>query len=73
MTASPEALKHIFYIKYSIEFQAQWVKALVNSDSEMNTINPIFAAKLGLSTQSINVGAQKIDASMLKTYDIIIV
>ena len=73
MTASLEALKHIFYIKYSIQFQAQQVKVLVNSDSEMNAMNPTFAAKIDLSTQSINVGAQKIDAFVLKTYDITIV
>ena len=67
MTASPEALKFVSYIKYSIQFQAQQVEALIDSDSEVNTITPAFPAKLGLSTQPINVGAQKIDGSTLKT------
>ena len=31
-------------------------------------MTPVLAAKLGLSTQPTNVGAQKIDGSALKTY-----
>ena len=31
-------------------------------------MTPAFAAKLGLSTQPTNIGAHKIDGSMLKTY-----
>ena len=38
----------------------------------MNAMTPTFAAKLGLSTQSTNVGAQKIDGSALKTYNMTI-
>ena len=38
----------------------------------MNAITPAFAAKLGLSTQITNVGAQKIDGSALKIYGKII-
>ena len=68
MTASPEALKRVPCIKYSIQFQAQQVEALVDSGSEVNAMTPAFAAKLGLSTQPTNVGAQKIDGSALKTY-----
>ena len=31
-------------------------------------MNPVFAAKLGLSIRSTGIGAQKIDGSALKTY-----
>ena len=68
MTASPEALKGVLYIKYSIQFQAQQVEALINSGSEVNAMTPTFVANLGLSTQPTNDGAQKIDDSSLKTY-----
>ena len=68
MTASPEALKRVPCIKYSIQFQAQQVEALVDSGSEVNAMTPTFVAKLGLSTQPTNVGDQKIDGFALKTY-----
>ena len=71
MTASSEALQRVPCISYPVQFegsQAGEVRALIDSGSEVNAMTPAFAAKLGLSTQSRNVGAQKIDGSTLKTY-----
>ena len=68
MTASPEALQHVPCIRYPVQFQAQQVKALIDSGSEVNAMTPAFAAKLGLSTRPTGVGAQKIDGSLLATY-----
>ena len=72
MTASSEALQRVPCISYPVQFegsQAGEVRALIDSGSEVNAMTPAFAAKLGLSTQPINVGAQKIDGSVIKTYD----
>ena len=71
MTASSEALQRVPCISYPVQFegsQAGEVRALIDSGSEVNAMTPAFAAKLGLSTQPTNVGAQKIDGSTLKTY-----
>ncbi len=43
-------------IRYPVQFQAQQVKALIDSGSEVNAITPAFAAKLGFSTQPTGVG-----------------
>ncbi len=69
MTASSEALKRIPCIWYPVQFQRnQNVKALIDSGSEVNAMTPAYAAELGLTTRKTSVGAQKIDASLLKTY-----
>ncbi len=39
--------------------------------SKVNIITPTYTTKLGLTTQKISVGAQKIDGSLLETYDIV--
>ena len=78
MTASPEAntLQRVFCIHYLVQFQggqARKVRAFINSGSEVNIMNPAFAAKLGLSICPRGIGAQKIDGSALRTYGMAIV
>ena len=68
VTASPEALQRMPCIRYPVQFQAQQIEALINSGSEINTMTPEFAARLGLSTRPTGVGASKIDGSPLATY-----
>lgn len=46
-------------------------KALIDSVSKVNTMTLIYTAKLGLRPRPTNVNAQKIDGSILKTYDMI--
>ena len=60
------------YIYYPVWFQKKQVRALLNSDSEVNAINPNYAWKLGLKIQKTNIGAQKIDSSALETFRIVI-
>ena len=48
------------------------ILALINFDSEVNAMTPIYTAKLGLKIQKNNVSASKIDSFLLKTYDIVI-
>ena len=47
-------------------------KALLDSGSKINIINPAFAQKLGLHIRKTHVRAQKIDGSVLKTFGIVI-
>ncbi len=64
-------LQSISYIWYPVEFQknqANKFQVLIDSDSEVNAMAPAYAAKLGLTTRKISVGAQKIDSLPLKTH-----
>ena len=72
-------LKKISYIYYPVWFQKsqqlevqEQVRALLDSDSKINVMNPAFTQKLGFHIQKTNVGAQKIDSSTLKNLEIII-
>ena len=44
----------------------------VNSDIEVNAIHPAFAKKFGFVMQFTNIGAQIIDGTTFKTYDMVI-
>ena len=48
------------------------VSALLDSGSEVNTMHPTFAERLGLVAWITNVGAQKIDGTTLETYGMVI-
>ena len=49
------------------------VSALFKSSSEVNAIHPTFAQKLRLSIRTTDVEAQKIDGTMLDTFEIVFV
>ena len=66
-------LARVSYIQYPITFQKQSVSALLNSKSEINAIYTTFAKQLGLPIRLIDVEAQKIDGTMLDTYEIVVV
>lgn len=74
MTASSETLHHIPCIhRYPIQLQRNQIKfkALIDSSSKIDVMTLIYATKLGFTTQKIGVGAQRIDSSLLKTYDMV--
>ena len=62
------------YINYLVWFQESQIqiKALLNSGSEVNAMSPAYIKKLGLKARKTNVGAQKIDGSALKTFEMVI-
>ena len=64
----------VFCIYYLIYFQKdqKYVKALLNSSSKINAINPAFAQKLSLYIGKINVGPQKINGFALITFGVVI-
>ena len=73
--ASKEALERVPCIHYSVSFkntsEAQ-VQALIDLGSEVNAIHPTFAKQVGLPIRLIDVGAQKIDGTMLETHGMVI-
>ena len=62
------------YIRYPITFWKKSVSmlALFDSGSEVNAIHPTLAQKLGLPVRPTNVGAQKIDGTMLDTFGMVV-
>ncbi len=64
-------LERVPYIWYLVTFKDQ-IEALLDSGSEVNAMSQAFAHQLGLKIWKINVRAQKIDGSTLKTYEIIV-
>ena len=66
----------IYYPVWFQESQEQedqgQVRALLNSGSEVNTMSPAYAKRLGLKTWKTNVRAQKIDGSALETFGMVI-
>ena len=70
----PKSLAQVPYIRYPITFQKKFVpmSALFDSGSEVNAIYPIFVQKLGLPIRLMDVGAQKIEGTILDTYEMIV-
>ncbi len=67
-----KALQRVLYIWYPVQFQeGQLIKALINSDSKVNTMTPAYVAELSLTTWKTSVGVQKIDGSLLETYGMV--
>ena len=69
-----EVVVRVPCIHYPVRFQEdqKQVKALLDSGSKVNAMNPAFVQKLGLHIQKTNVGAQKIDGSTLETFEMVI-
>ena len=74
VTDGGEKVVKVPSIYYSIQFQKgqEQEKALLDSNSKVNGINPAFARKLSLNIRKTNVGAQKIDGSTLKPFGMVI-
>ena len=62
-------------IRYYITFWKKFVpvSVLFDSGSEVNAIHPTFVRELGLPIRTTDVGVQKIDGTMLDTFEIVIV
>ena len=67
-------LDRIPCICYPIRFKKSevQVQALLNSGNEVNAMTPGYASKLGLKVRPTDVGAQKIDDSILETFEIVL-
>ena len=68
-------LNQVSCIYYLVQFRKDkraTIQALIDFGSKVNAITLAYAKKLGLRTWKTNVGAQKIDGSLLKIYEIVI-
>ena len=74
-SAKKEALEYVSCNYYPISFKkaSLEIRALIDLRIEVNAIALTYIKKLGLRMQKTNIGAQKIDKSILKSYSIIIV
>ena len=62
-------------IHYPMQFQKDkgaTIWALIDLDSEVNAMTPAYAKQLGLQIQRTDVGAQKIDGSLLRIFGMVI-
>ena len=64
----------VLYIRYSIIFRKRFVSvsALFDSGNEFNVIYSTLAKELGLPIKPTDIGAQKIDGTMLNTFGMIV-
>ena len=62
-------------IRYPITFRKKSLRvlALLDSGSEVNAIHPTFARELGLPIKTMDVGAQKIDGTMLNPFGMVVI
>ena len=77
MTSTREkALERVSCIHYLVQFKKDTnmtqVQSLINSGSKVNAIHPFLAKQLGFSIRPIDIGAQKIDGTMLDTYKMVV-
>ena len=73
--AREKALERIPCIYYPVQFKdtdRAPVQALIDSGSEVNAVHPSFVKQLGLSIRPTEIGAQKIDGTMLNTLGMVV-
>lgn len=68
------SLECVLYIYHSIQFKKDQAKiqAVFDSDSKVNVMAPVYIARLGLKVWPTNLGAQKIDSSTFKIFEIVL-
>ena len=66
-----EWVPYIYYLLCFLKDNAG-VRALVDLGSEVNAMTPANAAKLGFKIRKTDIGAQKIDGSTLKTFEMVL-
>ena len=71
-----EALERVSCIHYLVQFRKNTskaqVQALIESESEVNAIHPIFAKQLGLPIRPTDVRAQDIHGTTLDTHGMVV-
>ena len=67
-------LDRVLCIYYPVQFRKdkEVIRTLINSRSKINTMTPAYAKQLGLQAQKTDIGAQKIDGSLLWTFGMVI-
>ena len=78
-TSREATLERVSCIRYPAQFcrkndrdKDKDVRALIDSDNEINAMHPAYATKLGLCARKIDIGLQKINRFYLDTFGIVI-
>ena len=66
-----EKLEQVLCIWYPVTYKDQ-TEVLLDSERKVNAINPAFAFQLGLRIWKTNVRAQKIDGTILESYEMVV-
>ncbi len=66
-----EKLERVPCIWYLVTFKDQ-TEVLLDSGSKVNAMSQVFAQQLGLKIRKTNIGAQKIDGTILETYGMVV-
>lgn len=66
------ALNWVPCIHYLICFKKNEIRDLINFGSKVNTMTSAYALKLSLKIRQTNVGAQKIDDSIVKMFRMVL-
>ena len=68
------SLERVLCIYHPLRFRKDLreTRALIDWGGEINALIPVYAAKLGLKVQKIDIGAQKIDGSTLDTFEMVL-
>ncbi len=66
-----EKLEQVSCIRYPVTFKDQ-TQALLDSGSKVNIMSQAFEQQLGLKIRKTNVGAQKINGTILETYGMVV-
>lgn len=64
--------QQVSYIHYLAKFGKFSIEILMDSSSNINTMQPSFTRKLGFCICNTNVGTQKIDGSRLESIKMVI-
>lgn len=65
-------LEKVLYIQYIIYIKKNKIQTLFDSGNKVNRITLIFAIKLNIKIQHINVEAQKIDGFIFEIFRIVL-
>lgn len=68
-------LEKIVYIYYPLRYckdKENEMQTLINSGNKVNIMMLVYASKLDLRVRRTNVGAQKIDGSTFKTFEMVL-
>lgn len=69
-----ETLERVLYIHYLLNFRKykkNKMQTLINLSSKVNTIALKYITKISLKVRHINIGAQKIDHSIFKMFEMV--
>ena len=68
------SLEWMLCIHYLLRFRKNTtgIKVLIDSDSEVNAMLPIYVSQLGLKVHYTDIGDQKIDSSTLETFGMVL-